>query len=89
MFGKSEYPLGQKIEFVTGLTNETGDNFILVGTVDKVILLKIVHENNENVIKPTQSMISIPEFRTLVCFGTNRIAVASSTQIYECNLNFI
>lgn len=43
MFGKSEYPLGQKIEFVTGLTSEMGDNFILVGTVDKVILLKIVH----------------------------------------------
>lgn len=43
MFGKSEYSLAQKIEYVTGLTDQNGDNFILVSTVDKVILLKIIH----------------------------------------------
>lgn len=81
-FGKSEYQLEQKIETVTGFTNESGDNYILVGTVDKVILLKIVRENYDYVIKPTESIIQIPGFRTLVCFGNSRIVAVSASQLY-------
>lgn len=84
MFGKSEYRLGQKIESVTGFTSGQGENYILVGTADKLFLLKIVHENYEYVIKATESIASIPDLRTLVGFGVNRVVAVSGTSFYEC-----
>ena len=41
VFAKFTYPLDQKAELVTGLTNEQGDNYIVVGTSNKMTVLKI------------------------------------------------
>lgn len=58
-----------------------------MGSVDKLILLKIVTDNNgEYRIEELPGGIkNIPEFRTLVCFGANRIAALSDSHFYECN----
>ena len=42
VFSKCTHPLSQKAELVTGLTNEQGENYLVVGTKDKIIVLKIV-----------------------------------------------
>ena len=78
-----KYSLSQKAELITGLTIDQVD-YVVVGTKDKVIVLKIVGDaGNQYKLEPLASGTkNIPEFRSLAVFGTNRIAAVSDTQFY-------
>ena len=51
-FGCMEHTLDQKIELVTGMTTPEGDNYLIVGTIDSILILKIIGENGEFRIQP-------------------------------------
>ena len=59
----------------------------MIGTKDKIILIKIVSDNNGGYLMEELpgGVKNIPEFRSLVCFGTNRILAISAGQLHECN----
>lgn len=82
VFSKNTYSLNQKVEIINGLTNEQGDNYLVIGTKDKIIVVKIICENGEYQIKDLGAIKNIPEFRTLVVFGNNRIAAITANEFY-------
>jgi hypothetical protein len=85
VFNKFPYSLHQKVETTAGLTNEQGDNYLVMGTLNQLILLKIVGEAGDYRIQEVPAGVrSIPELRAFVCFGSNRIAAVSSSHLYEC-----
>ena len=79
VFSKNTYSLNQKVEIINGLTNEQGENYLVIGTKDKIIVVKIIGDNGEYKIKDLGAIKNIPEFRTLVVFGSNRIAAISDS----------
>lgn len=60
----------------------------MVGTKDRLILLKIVADSNGGYAMEELAggVKNIPEFRSLVCFGTNRILAVSAGQLHECKV---
>ena len=58
----------------------------MIGTNSKLILLKIVSDNNGDykIEDVTGGIKNVPNFKSLVCFGSNRIVVIFGNQLSEC-----
>ena len=92
IFSKVEYKVTQKISKITGLTFTQGDrleHFVLIGTADTLLVLKIHKVDKDGTVgyridKEQEQHVSVPDFRNFLCFGGNRIVAFSSTHLYEC-----